>query len=366
MDKQTEVYKMASGLLHGIGRKKLEILIDKTNSLSSIFESSFSDLEKIAGIPIKISKSLKRDNALMLANLNYAFNASHKIRSLFFMDDNYPYQLKECKDAPIQLNLLGNLSLESRKTVAVVGTRKCAPNSRHIVDKIISQLSGHEIVVVSGLASGIDTHVHQSCLDHKVETLAVLGHGLQMIYPYQNRLLAKEIIQAGGGLLSEFHCTQTPYKYSFPQRNRIIAGLADVTIVIESPLKGGAMITAELANSYSREVMAIPNSIMNKALQGGNHLIKKNKAHVITDAMDLFELMNWEKTSSPKKHCPLSYEEESLMQSIRKSGGVHIDELYDKTDLALSKIQALLTQLELKNYIFSAPGLYYTAKPQCF
>lgn len=362
MDKQIQVYKIASGLLHGIGKKKLELLLKKTNNIRSIFESSFSNLERDVGVPIKTIKKLNRGEALRLANLNYEFNVSHNIRSLFFKDESYPYQLKECKDAPIQLNLLGGISLENRKIVAIVGTRKCAPNSRHLVDELITQLHGHNIVVVSGLAFGIDTHVHQSCLDHKVETLAVLGHGLQMIYPRQNRLLAKNILKAGGGLLSEYHCKQTPNKYSFPQRNRIIAGLADVTIVIESPLKGGAMITAELANSYSREVMAIPNSIMNESLQGGNHLIKKNEAHMLTNAMDLFELMNWTKTPTSQKPCFLSNDEKLLMETIQKSSEIHIDDLYDKTGITLSKIQALLTQLELKNHIFSSPGMYYTAK----
>ena len=190
LDKQIQVYKIASGLLHGIGKKKLELLLKKTNNIRSIFESSFSNLERDVGVPIKTIKKLNRGEALRLANLNYEFNVSHNIRSLFFKDESYPYQLKECKDAPIQLNLLGGISLENRKIVAIVGTRKCAPNSRHLVDELITQLHGHNIVVVSGLAFGIDTHVHQSCLDHKVETLAVLGHGLQMIYPRQNRLLA--------------------------------------------------------------------------------------------------------------------------------------------------------------------------------
>ena len=247
----------------------------------------------------------------------------------------------------------------------MVGTRKRSPASKQIVEQLISSLKGSGVIVVSGLASGIDTLVHQYCIKHKVPTIAILGHGLKMIYPRENRTLAKEIIASGGALISEFHFNQKPTKYTFPQRNRIIAGVADATIVIESPLKGGSMITARLANSYSREVMAFPNSIIQDDLAGCNQLIKTNLAHIITAPSDLFELMNWKINHQEEKaisHLTLSKEERDLMQTIKEHKEVHIDRLFDSSQLHPSIVQSLLMQLELKNYIFNSSGLFYSSR----
>lgn len=185
--------------------------------------------------------------------------------------------------------------------------------------------------------------------------IAVLGHGLNMIYPKENRSLAKEIINSRGALISEFHFEQRPNKYSFPQRNRIIAGIADVTIVVESPIKGGSMITAELANSYSREVMAFPNSIDKNRLGGCNQLIKTNTAHMITSPEDLFNLMNWE-IKTEEQNCSeptILSQEEGIIKTIKKHNEIHIDKIFESSNLQPSVIQALFMQLELKNDIFN-------------
>ena len=365
MEKQIELYKIAAAYLHGFKKSKLRILMERTGSLNSIFEDSFSKLNDTTGLSISSLHKMQREEALKRAKLNFEFNNSHGIQSLFVKDQAYPYQLKECKDGPIHLNILGEISLENKKIIAVVGTRKCSPISKQIIDQLISSLRGLDIIVASGLALGIDTLVHQSCLKYGVPTIAVLGHGLNMIYPRENRSLAKEIIASGGALISEFHFNQKPNKYSFPQRNRIIAGMADATVVVESPLKGGSMITAGIANSYSREVMAFPNSIAQNGLGGCNHLIKTNSAHMITDPKDLFELMNWQnKPLKPhqRSNAKLSEEEKGLMQTIKKHNEIHIDALFDSSNLLPSVIQALLMQLELKEYIFNSAGLFYSPR----
>lgn len=364
MENQTEVYKMASANLHGFGKSKLEVLMTRIKSLKDVFELNHNELEKETGISSGIFQRMKRAHALDQGFKNMEFNHIHGIRSLFFTEKSYPYQLKECKDAPIHLNLLGEINIRDQKIIAIVGTRKCSTQSQYIVDRFISELKGSDIVVVSGLAAGIDTHVHESCLKHKVKTLAVLGHGLNMIYPQHNRTLAKNIVEEGGGLLTEFNFEERPNKYTFPQRNRIIAGISDATIVIESPLKGGAMITAELANGYSREVMAFPNSILNEQLAGCNALVKKNQASLITEAKDLFELMNWNPGIRLLKESSieLSSEEHALMEIIGASNSLHIDEIIKVSELKVSKIPALLLQLELKDLIFSQPGLFYVPR----
>lgn len=365
MEKQIELYKIAAAYLHGFKKSKLKILMKRAGSLKSIFEDSYSHLHNETGISMDMLYKMKRENALKRAQLNFQFNKSHNIRSIFLEDDTYPYQLKECKDGPLQINVIGNISLEKRRIVSIVGTRKCSPSSKQIVDQLIASLKGLDIIVVSGLASGIDTLVHEYCLKYEVPTIAVLGHGLNMIYPKENRSLAKEIIDSRGALISEFHFEQRPNKYSFPQRNRIIAGIADVTIVVESPIKGGSMITAELANSYSREVMAFPNSIDKNRLGGCNQLIKTNAAHMITSPEDLFDLMNWE-IKTEEQNCSeptiLSQEEEGIIKTIKKHNEIHIDKIFESSNLQPSVIQALLMQLELKNYIFNPSGLFYSSR----
>tara|TARA_B100000524_G_scaffold55537_2_gene25845 strand:+ start:8889 stop:9989 length:1101 start_codon:yes stop_codon:yes gene_type:complete len=365
LENQIELYKIAAAYLHGFKKSKLKILLKRTGGLNLIFEETYSNLHVQTGLAISTLQKMKREKALKSARHNIEFNKSHRIRSLFLNDNAYPYQLKDCKDGPIQLNIIGDISFENKKIISVVGTRKCSPSSKQIVDQLIASLKGLDIIVVSGLASGIDTLVHEYCLKYEVPTIAVLGHGLNMIYPKENRSLAKEIIDSRGALISEFHFEQRPNKYSFPQRNRIIAGIADVTIVVESPIKGGSMITAELANSYSREVMAFPNSIDKNRLGGCNQLIKTNAAHMITSPEDLFDLMNWE-IKTEEQNCSeptiLSQEEEGIIKTIKKHNEIHIDKIFESSNLQPSVIQALLMQLELKNYIFNPSGLFYSSR----
>ena len=365
MENQIELYKIAAAYLHGLKKRKLKILLKRTGGLNSIFEETYSNLHFQTGLAISTLQKMKREKALRKAQLNFDFNRSHRIRSVFLDDDTYPFQLKECKDGPIQLNVLGQTCLKNKKILSIVGTRKCSTNSEQIIDQLIASLIGLDIIVLSGLASGIDTLVHQYCLKYEVPTIAVLGHGLNMIYPKENRSLAKKIIDSGGALISEFHFEQRPNKYTFPQRNRIIAGMSDVTIVVESPLKGGSMITAELANSYSREVMAFPNAIDKNGLGGCNQLIKTNAAHMITSPEDLFDLMNWE-IKTEEQNCSeptiLSQEEQGIIKTIKKHNEIHIDKIFELSNLQPSVIQALLMQLELKNYIFNPSGLFYSSR----
>jgi DNA processing protein len=362
LDNLLELHKIAAAHLYGIKKSSLNKLMNKVGSLESIFTTPIVRLSQQTGISENRLRSMKREKALERAQCIHNFNKRHGISHLFYQESNYPFQLKECKDGPISLNILGQLNLKNRKIVAMVGTRKCSHFAKEIVDEIIASFKGEDIVVLSGLALGVDTHIHESCLKHNVPTAAILGHGLQMIYPQENRQTAKRIIDSGGALISEFDYRKKPSKYTFPQRNRIIAGMADITVVIESAMKGGSMITAELANGYSRDVMACPNSMINKSFGGCNELIKKNKAHLLADANDLFELMNWNKKSEVILDFDLTREETSIVNSIQQKQEIHINEIIQNTNLSAAKVQSTLMQLELKNFIFSAPNLYYSSK----
>ena len=362
MDNLLELHKIAAAHLFGIKKSSLIKLINKAESLESIFTSSIVRLSQQTGISENRLRSMKREKAIKRAESIHSFNKRHGIDHLFYQESNYPFKLKECKDGPISLNILGPLSLKNRKIVAMVGTRKCSHFAKEMVDELVASFKGQDIIIVSGLALGVDTHVHESCLKNDVPTAAILGHGLQMIYPQENRQIAKRIIDSGGALISEFDHRKKPNKYSFPQRNRIIAGLADITVVVESAVKGGGMITAELANGYSRDVMACPNSLINKRFGGCNELIKKNKAHLLTDANDIFQLMNWSKKSRAILDFDLTREETKIVNSIQQNQEIHINEIIQNTTLSAAKVQSTLMQLELKNLIFSAPNLCYSSK----
>lgn len=362
MDNQIDLYKNAASYLYGVKKSRLNSLIRKSGSLQTIFESPINELAKRIGVPERQLNSMEIPGALKHARKNLYFNKKHKISNLFFKEETYPSQLKECTDGPISLNVLGPLKFKNKRIVSVVGSRKCSHHAKEMTQQLISSFQGSEVIVLSGLASGVDTFVHESCLKYNVNTAAILGHGLQMIYPSKNRILAKKILDSGGALISEFDYQKKPNKYSFPQRNRIIAGMSDVTVIIESGIKGGGMITAELANNYAREVMAFPNAIRDVSYGGCNELIKKNKAHLITEANDLFELMNWEINRQNEYPLELSNNEREIVKAIQQRNDIHIDELIQNSKLGVGHLQSMLVELELKNIIASSPSLCYSIK----
>ena len=273
--------------------------------------------------------------------------------------------MKECADAPITLFFKGNVSLLSR-TISIVGTRKGSTYGKENVEKLISSLQGREIMVVSGLATGIDTFVHECCMKYKIPTVGVLGHGLDTMYPKSNRNLAREMC-FNGGLLTEYCIDHKVSKYCFPRRNRIIAGLSDVTIVIESPSYGGAMITAEMANGYNREVMAIPGSIFSNYSKGCNDLIKNQKAHLMADPLDLFKLMNWNLAYVGSLSSINLTEQESLIVNLlNKEKEIHFDSLVHKSTFSVSLLHSLILNLELKQIVHSLPGAMFRLNRNTF
>ncbi|MES1223657.1 MAG: DNA-processing protein DprA, partial [Bacteroidota bacterium] len=288
----------------------------------------------------------------------------YKIVPLFFSDKNYPQRLLNCYDPPAMLFYKGNADLNASKIIALIGTRNNSDYGKQVTEKLIRDLSEKNVLVVSGLAFGIDGIAHKASLKNNIPTVGVMAHGLDKIYPPEHTALAKDMV-TNGGILTEFSSGTKPDKHNFPIRNRIVAGMCDAVIVAETGLKGGSMITAELANGYNKDVFAFPGKTTDSKSEGCNYLIKNNKAVLLTDALQLIESMNLEEKQKPKNKkqkelfIELTAEEKIVVSFLKDQETVHIDELVIRSGLTNSRIAAATLNLELHNVIVSLPGKMY-------
>lgn len=309
-----------------------------------------------------------RDKALIKAEKELKFIERHNIRPLFITENEYPTLLREIYNPPVMLFTLGEAELNAEQTMAVVGTRKCTSYGINFVSSMITGLAEYfpKLLVVSGLAFGIDAAAHKASLDNKLPTAAVLAHGLDMIYPAAHRSLARMILDNGGILVSEYTSKTTPYRRNFLERNRVIAGLSELTVIAESDIRGGAMNTAHQAFVNNREVMALPGRINDKLSSGCNHLIRKEKAHLITNATDIMELMNWRPLNimqAPKQR-NLFPELEGVPAEIyghlnMSKRPMMIDELLKLTGLPIKTLLSTLTEMEFDGIVSKLPGSRY-------
>lgn len=308
---------------------------------------------------------IAREEAVNAAHKEFSQINDHNITPLFLLDENYPEKLAETFDPPIILYKLGEADLDAEHLVSVVGTRKPTPYGSEFCNKIVEEIGNYfpEAVIVSGLAYGIDACAHKKALEKGLPTVAVVAHGLNMIYPAAHRNLAKEIIRSGGAILSEYPFGVQPFKPNFLARNRIVAGLSDATIVVESNIKGGAMSTANFAFIYNRDVMALPGRSSDVLSSGCNLLIRKNKAHLIECAADLIETTGWQPlniTVSPKQRNlfpELQGDEKKIYEFLKYSSDpVQMDQLMHQTGIQTSKLMALLSELEFDGIIIRHPG----------
>jgi DNA processing protein len=338
----------------------------KLGSAEAIFKESTANLTKISGIGPYLASNIKKEDYLAQAKAVLEFNDKYKIRQFSFLDKDYPNRLKECEDAPLMIYQKGQTLNANQVLISVVGTRKASEYGKHYCRAIISDLKamGVEPVIVSGLAYGIDACAHKAALEFNLQTIAVLGHGLDRIYPAQHKNLAKNIV-ASGSLMTEFAPNSSPIRSNFISRNRIVAGLSDLTIVIESAIKGGSLITADLAFGYSREVMAVPGRIADENSAGCNHLIKTNKASMLEKVEDILYLMNWDENVAEKKSlqldlfAQLSPEQKQLYEWLKANKETTIDEIVKQSGLEKALIPALLLDLEFTNLIKPLPGKIY-------
>ncbi|MCH5230777.1 MAG: DNA-processing protein DprA [Muribaculaceae bacterium] len=365
------VFKMAFSFLKG---KLTADLLREFESRGVTPEEFFTlptkELVNRLGIPQNHDfDKMAREEALTLARNEAALIKNHNITPLFVLDEDYPPQLAETPDPPLILYKLGEAPLDLDYMVAVVGTRKPTPYGLDFCNRIVDEIGDYfpDVEIISGLAYGVDAAAHRKALEKNLKTVAVVAHGLNMIYPAANRNLAKEIIRSGGAILSEYPFGVQPFKPNFLARNRIVAGLSDVTIVVESNIKGGAMSTANYAFLYNRDVMALPGRSIDDLSSGCNLLIRKNKAHLVTCAADLIEVTGWQPlnlpldTSGRNLFPELTGDNKKIYDTLKYSSEpMQIDQLVHLTGIVASKLLALLSELEFDGIIMRYPGNRYS------
>ena len=357
------LYQIALTRVPNIGDVHAKALIHIYGNAADVFKAPKKQLEKIEGIGTVRMRSLKSFTDFKACEDEISFIAKYKISPLFITDNAYPKRLLHCYDSPALLYFRGTADLNASKIVSVVGTRNYTEYGKHICETFIEELKNENILIVSGLAFGIDTIAHKIALKNGLDTIAVLAHGLDRIYPTQNKPLAKHMTTQGG-LLTEFSSDTNPDRENFPKRNRIVAGMCDALIVIESGKKGGSLITAELANSYNKDVFAIPGRVTDAKSEGAHYLIRNNKASLITSTDDLLDMMNW-KPQVPKKKIQrelfieLSPEERVIMEILQLQEQTPIDDIYLKSKLSSSSVASALLSLEMHGVVVAMPGKVY-------
>ena len=358
------LYQIALTLIPNIGDVHAKALVNIYGDAQSIFKAKKKELEAIEGIGTVRANSIKAFSDFTGSEAEIKFIEKYKIAPLFLTGKNYPQRLLNCYDSPVILYYRGTADLNTAKIISIVGTRNCSEYGKAVTEKLIADLTEQNILVVSGLAFGIDTIAHKAALKNNLQTVGVLAHGLDRIYPTQNKTLAKQMTEQGG-LLTDFISNTNPDKQNFPKRNRIVAGMCDALIVIESGKKGGSLITAELGNGYNKDVFAVPGKITDTKSEGCNYLIKQNKASLITCANDLVELMNWdpkEKNQKKKQRelfIELTPDEKIIVDILQQRENIQIDELYFKSGLSSSAVATALLMLEMQNVVASLPGKVY-------
>ncbi len=353
-------------MISHIGPVLARRLVDYAGSAEAVFRQGRGPLLKIPGLGSHIVDAI-RDKALFKrVDQEMDFMARYGIRPVFYQDNDYPGRLRNCEDAPVLLYMKGNVDIERGKMLSIVGTRKATAQGLENCRRLVEDLGGthSDLVIVSGLAYGIDICAHRVALTRHIPTVAVLGHGMDTIYPSVHRKTAAEIVQ-NGALISEFS-TQTPFiRGNFISRNRIIAGLCDATVVVESGEKGGALITADIANSYNRDVFAFPGRVDDLHSKGCNQLIKTNKALLIEGAGDLQYIMGWEVTRQKHRLIQrqlfdhLNEENRQIIDLLKNHGELSIDQIGQLCHRPVSQVSPLLLDLELKGLVRCLPGNLY-------
>lgn len=359
-----QLHQVALTFLNNIGPTLGKVLVSHLGSAEAVFNVPRHKLV-VPGIADKTISNLNFEEALEKAAEEINFAEKNGIDILFYTDARFPKRLKQCYDAPILLYSKGNADLNARCIISIVGTRNATDYGKQLCAQLIEELQQYDVLVVSGLAFGIDVAAHRECLKNNVPTIGVLGHGLDRIYPSQNKVTADKMLE-NGGLLSEYPSNTIPGRENFPQRNRIVAGMADATIVIEASIKGGALITAEIANSYNRDVFAFPGRVDDQYSEGCNFLIRNNKAALLTCVADLAYTLGWEKPEDAKPieqfmlPLDLNTEERAIFDIIQQHDmPLAIDDLTIKTNMPTSQLAMNLLNMEMQGLIRSLPGKMY-------
>lgn len=361
-------YFIAIDMIPGIGSINAKRLIAYCGGAEAVFKEKKAALLKIPGIGDTLAKEIAHQNVLQRAEAELTFIDRYGIGAYTFLDKDYPDRLKACEDGPVVLFSKGEVNFNERKVLAVVGTRNATDYGKSLCEHIVAEIVslGHTPIIVSGLAFGIDICAHRAALKNSLKTVAVLGHSLNTIYPSEHKNTAREIV-SNGALVSDFPSETKTDRQNFIKRNRIIAGLSDITLVVESGAKGGALITADLANSYSRDVAAIPGRSGDKYSEGCNNLIKTNRAALVESAKDIQELMGWEPETGVVKHAiqstlfvELSEQDKVIVELLGATEKESLDILALRAQMPVSKVSAILLNLEFAGIVRSLPGKQYS------
>ncbi len=358
-------YLLALQKVEGIGDVIAKKLLMYCGSAEAIFKSNANQLANIDGIGTILLKNIKNKTVFDKAEKELDFIRHNGISVSYFQDESYPDKLKHCFDSPILLFTSGKINLKDRKIISIVGTRQITSYGMEFCKKLIEELAPLNPVIVSGLAYGVDIMAHQFALENNLQTIGVVAHGLNQIYPKTHKKYISKMEQ-NGGLLTEFWSSSNPDKENFVKRNRIVAGIAEATIVIESAERGGSLITANIANDYNRDVFAVPGRTTDKYSQGCNNLIKTQKANMLTSAADLIYMLNWDikKELVPVQKqlfVSLDEDEQKVYDYLLKSGKELIDIIALQCDFPIYKISGLLLNMELKGVIRPLPGKLFEA-----
>lgn len=356
-------FQVALSLLPYVGAKTAKTLVSYCGSAQDIFSASPSQLLKVPNIGQRVIKSIKENKTKALDDAQKQLSIAERqdVKILLYTDKNYPQRLLRHDDSPYILYYKGNADLNAQKTVGIVGTRKSTAYGQATTQKIVRELAKYNPLIISGLAYGIDIHSHRASLEAGLDTIGVMANGLDKIYPPAHKNTAFDMIEQGG-LLTEGCFGTLPDPSRFPQRNRVIAGLSDVLIVVEAAKKGGALITANIANSYNCEVFAVPGNLDAASSEGCNKLIRNHQAHIYTSVKDIEYILKWDldQRSAPaikKSTEQLTTDEQKIINKLEEAGGtMAIDSLSIKTQISLGDLAGQLLLMEMKGIVKALPG----------
>jgi DNA processing protein len=359
------VHKIALGMIPGVGDITARKLVSYAGSVEAVFSESFRNLTKIPGVGGALAKAVASHDYLEAAAKEAEYTEKHGIKVFHYLDDDYPYRLRQCEDSPVTFFFRGRADLNASHMLSVVGTRNATQRGRELCQKTIAGLAIHfpELVVVSGLAYGIDIAAHKAALANGIPTIAVLGHGLKTIYPSIHSGTARSMLE-NGGHLTDFSSETLPERNNFIRRNRIIAGISDATLIIESGIKGGALITADIAASYNRDVMAVPGRPGDEWSAGCNALIRCNKAALVEGHQDIEYLLGWKPAAlvapvQPSLFPGMTENEKRIYDALKTGGDLTMDTLALALDIPVYKLSPVLLQMELAGLITPCPGSIY-------
>ncbi len=356
--------KIALSLVPGIGCITAKSLIAYCGSAGQVFREKEKTLRSIPGVGTVLAKNIQQSKVVSRAEAEVEFMQKNRVQAHFYLDASYPQRLRNCVDAPILLFSKGTANLNPTKVLSIVGTRNATEYGRNLVDKFMVSIAerGYEIQIVSGLAYGIDIQAHRAALHNHLPTVCVLAHGLETIYPTLHKAIAIEMCENNGGMVSDFLSNSVIDRKNFLRRNRIIAGMADAVVVVESATKGGALLTAELAVSYNRDLFAFPGRVGETYAEGCHFLIKSNRAGLIENIGDLEYCMNWQPGSGtpdgyqPKLFNDLTEQEQRVVDLLHSGGETSIDQICLLTSLPMNRVSPLLLSLEFSGIVKSLPG----------